>query len=167
MKVTTTILLLLAATVILHSGCSPSIKAWADRGAEGLTLEQANVTSWYEMAVAQTEKEKQDLVDAAFADIRLGLAGGIKRPDGTAVKIDEAWLATSQKALLAGLEAVGQRRKKLDEMYTTNMTNIGRTREAFEQIQRLNKVYIGSQNELAAQVAKLTSLVQSMQQERK
>lgn len=157
----------LIAATLLASGCSPSIKAWADRGTEGLALEEKNVTSWYEMAVAQTEKEKLDLVAAAFADIRSGLAGGIKRPDGTRVKIDEAWLETSQKALLAGLEAVGKRRKELDAMYSTNMTNLGRTREAFEQIQRLNKVYLGSQNELAAQVAKLTSLVQSMQQERK
>ena len=162
-----TILVCLTLGAALCTGCSPSVTAWAERGTEGLAIEEANITAWYEMAVAQAEREKQDLVNAAFADIRLGLAGGIRRPDGTVVKVDEAWLTTSQKALMAGLEAAGERRKKLNEMYTTNMTNIGRTREAFVQIQRLNKVYIGGQNELAAQVAKLTSLVQSMQQERK
>ncbi len=153
---------LLCALVLLVSGCSPAIRDWSERGTSGLANERDNITAWYELVTAGIEKDKQTLVASTYADLRLGIGGGIKRPDGTVVEVDEGWLLIQQKVLSASLKALDARQRQVNEMYATNMKDVDRTQEAFEQIQRLNNVYAGNKDEIAAQVSKLTALVESL-----
>ena len=161
------LLAMLCLTAAMLLGCSPSITQWADRGLEGLRLEERNVAQWYGIAITELDKQKLAQIDAAYQDTKMMVAGQIKGPDGKPIPLDAVWLDEQRVALKIGLSAVEDRATTYAAQYEITKQNIASSAECFERIKSLNAAWIGSNEQMALQLNRLTQAVLDLQQKGK
>lgn len=147
------------------AGCSPTQRAWVDRGLAGVDNARANQTAWYAAAVERLNQDRQRSISTAYQELLDTWRSGVPTappPATTTRPIDAPWVLAQEKMLLLTMDAYDKKKADLDDKYATAMKNLDGTAECFTQIERLNVAWADTQANLQTEIDRLSTLVQAI-----